>query len=67
MLKVGNHQFAIYQMYYKKKLGIIKSIYNSYFFYNFNLLEIIGIQTNDIQILANNIFASNEKKAIKII
>lgn len=53
-------------MHYKKKLRIIKSIYNLYFIWNFDLLKMIKIQTNDKLILIDNIFASNKKETIKI-
>lgn len=66
MLKAGNHRFAIYHLHYKKKLGIIKSIYNPYFFYRSDLLEIMKIKTNNI-LIADNIFVSNKKEVIKII
>lgn len=44
-----------------------KSIYNTYLLYKFDVLEIVGIQINDILTLANDVYTSNIKKAIKAI
>lgn len=52
-------------MHYKEKLEMRKSIYNFYYFYRFELLRIVDIQTNNIFILANNNLANIEKKTIK--
>ncbi len=67
--KVGNHWFATYYTHYKEKLGIKKSTYDPCIFYRSGPFGIMGIQTNDTLILANNNFASKEKaetKAVKI-
>lgn len=42
-------------------------IYDSCFLYKSGQLGVIEMQINDILILANNNFASNEKKAIKVV
>lgn len=39
--KAENHWFITYYMYYKEKLGIIKSIYDPYLFFLSNLLKIM--------------------------
>lgn len=54
-------------MYYNKKLGIIESIYDPCFFYRSSLLETMEIETNDKLILADNNFAYNREKTIKVI
>lgn len=54
-------------MYYKKKLGRTKFIYNTCFFFRYELLKIVRIQIDNILILANNNFASIEKKYIKYV
>ena len=57
--------FTIYNMYYKEKLGMIKSTYNPCLLFRFELLRIMGMQTNDILILADNNFADIKKVIIK--
>lgn len=52
-------------MYHKEKLGMTESIYDLCLFYKSGPLKILGIQTNDTLIQANNDFASNKKEAIK--
>lgn len=42
-----------------------KSAYNSYLFYKFGSLKIVGILTKDILILANDNFIYNKEKVIK--
>lgn len=64
---MSNHWFAIYYIYYKEKLEIIELTYNSYLFFRSKPLGIIGMQTNDILILANNNFANTKKEVIKSI
>lgn len=63
--KVDNNWFTIIHMYYKEKYGIIEPMDNIRL-YKANLLGIVEMQTGDILILVDNVFASN-KKAIKII
>ena len=66
ILEANNHWFAIYHNYIINNFGIIKSIYNLYLFYKYDLFGIIYLQTNDILILTNNILATIEKKAIEM-
>lgn len=65
MPKAGNHWFASYNQYYKKKLGITEFTYDPCLFYRSDLLEIVGMQTDDTLILADNISLSKKKEAIK--
>lgn len=44
---------------------MIESIYNLYHLFRSKPLEIMGIQTDDILILADNNFASTKEKVIK--
>lgn len=66
VLEVGNHWFATYHIYHKNKLGIKEFIYNLYLLYSFGPFGMIGIQTDNILILANNNFAGKKKSAIQI-
>ena len=43
-----------------------KSTYDSYLFYRFNPFDIVGIQTNDTLILANNDFVNKEEAENKV-
>lgn len=43
-----------------------ESIYNPCFFYRTDPYRYVGIQTNDILILANNYFTSKKEKTIKL-
>ncbi len=63
--EADNHWFATYHTHYKKKLGMEKSTYNPYFLYRSGPFGIVGIQTDDTLILANNDFASKEEVEIK--
>ena len=63
--EAGNHWFTTYYIYHKEKLGMTKSTYNPCFLFRSELLEIIGIQTDDSLILANNNFTCIEEEAIK--
>lgn len=40
--KIDNHLFAIYYSYYKEKLKMIKTVYNSNLYYNPDKLGIIA-------------------------
>lgn len=66
MPEVSNYWFAIYYLYYKEKLEIIKFIYNLYFLYRSDSLRIVKMQAND-KLINDNIFTNNKKKIIKII
>ena len=44
---------------------MIKSIYNLCLYYNSSLFGIVGMQTNNTLILADNVFASIKKNAIR--
>lgn len=63
---MGNHWFATSYIYYKDKLEIRESKYNSYFFYNSSSFLIIGMQIVNKLILVNNNFASIEEDVIKL-
>lgn len=51
-------------MYYKEKFGITELIYNLCLLYWSSLLKIVGMQTNNILILADNNFVNIEKATI---
>ena len=63
--EVGNHWFATYHTHHKEKLEMTKSIDDLYLLFKSEPLGIMGIQTNNTLILANNSFVSIEEKAIK--
>lgn len=63
--KAGNHWFATYYIHHKKKLGMTESTYDPCFFYRSGPLGIIGMQTNNTLILADNNFANKEEKTVK--
>lgn len=46
---------------------MIKSIYNLYHFYNFNSFGIVGIQIDNILILAANNFVKIEDDTIRLV
>lgn len=62
---VINSWFATYHIYHIKKLGIRKSIYNSYFLHKTGSFDIIGMQTDDTLIFADNKFALKKYEAIQ--
>ena len=64
VLKVANHWFAIYHTYHKNKSQIKELIYDLYLFYSSSSFDIMGMQTDNILILANNNFASTKKDKI---
>lgn len=64
--KAGNSLFATYYPHHKEKCKMRESSYNLYLLYNFGPFGIVGIQTDDILILADNNFASVEENAIKL-
>ena len=64
--KAGNHWFTTYHTHFKEKLGMRESIYDPYLFFSSDpTFGIIGLQTDDTLILADNEFASIEEDAIK--
>lgn len=65
--KADNHWFTTYHIYYKNKLEMRESIYNSYHFYNFGPFGIIEILIDDILILVDNDLASIEEDVIKLV
>ena len=64
--KADNHWFPTYHIHHKKKLGIEELIYNPYFLYRFGPFGIVGMQINNILILANHNFVNKEKAEIKV-
>lgn len=64
--KASNYRIATNHAYYKDKLEMRKSIYDPNYFYNSDLFNFVGMQTNDILILANNNFTSIKENAIKL-
>ena len=65
VLEAGNHWFATYHIHHKDKLGMKESTYDPCLFYSSGLFGIVGMQTDDILILADDDFASIEEDAIK--
>ena len=63
--EAGNHWFATYHTHHKEKLGMIESTYDPYFLYSSSSFGIVGMQTDDILILADHDFASTEEDAIR--
>ena len=65
--EAGNHWFATYHGHHLNRLGMTESTYDPCLLYKTNSSEfgIVGMQTDDTLILANDIFATKEEKAIK--
>ena len=63
--KEGNFWFATYHKYYKDKLGIKDSIYDPCLFYSSGLFSVVGMQTDDTSILADNDFTGKEESSIQ--
>lgn len=65
VFKTENYWFAIYHSHHINKLGMKQSTYNPCLLYRSDPLGIIGLQTDNTLLLANNTFANAEEKAIK--
>ena len=63
--KAGNHWFATYYTHHKEKLGMIESTYDPCLLYSSSSFGIVGMQTDNTLILADNNFASTEEDAIR--
>lgn len=63
--KAGNHWFATYLTHHTSKLGMMGSIYNPCLLYKSQPLAIVGLQTVDTLMLAEDSFAVEEEEAIK--
>ena len=63
--EVGNHWFATYHKHYKDKLGIKDSTYDPYLLYSSSLFGIVGMQTDNTLILADNNFTGKEESSIQ--
>ena len=64
--EAGNYWFATYHTHYKEKLKIIESTYNPYLLHSNSSFGIVGMQTDNILILADNNCASIKEDAIKL-
>ena len=63
---MSNHLFTTYHTYHKAQLGIKELTYDPYIFFSSSpAFGIVGIQINNILILADNDFASIEEDVIK--
>ena len=62
--EAGNHWFASYYIYHNDKLVIKESTYDPCLLYSSGLFGVVGMQMDDILILADNNFAGKEKSAI---
>ena len=63
--KAGNHWFAMYHNYHINTLAMSESTYDLYLLYRCEPFGIIGLQTNNILMLANNTFAVMKAEDIK--
>ena len=63
--EAGNHWFATYHAHHTGKLGMTESTYDSCLLYKPEPLGIVGLQTDDTLMLANDAFAVEEENAIK--
>ena len=63
--EASNHWFAIYHTYHKDKLRMKETTYDPYFLYNSGLFGVMGIQTDNILILADEDFAGKEETVIQ--
>lgn len=64
--EAGNHWFVTHHTHHKDKLVMKESIYDPCLLYSSGLASsIVGMQTDDTLILADNDFASIEEDAIK--
>lgn len=61
----GNHWFATYQRHLIDKLGMEQSTYDPCLLYKSDPLGIVGLQTDDALLLAENSFADAEDNALK--
>lgn len=67
ILKGSNHWFAIYYSHYNDKLGMIESTHDSCLLYKSEHLSIIGLQTNNILMLVEDLFIIIKKVTIKTV
>ena len=63
--KAGNHWFATYYTHHIDKLSIEQSTYDPCLLFKSNPLGIVGLQTDDTLLLADDTFADAEEDAIK--
>ena len=63
--EAGNHWFATYHGHYVNRLSIVQSTYDPCLLYKSEPLGIVGLQTDDTLILADDAFAEAEEDAIK--
>ena len=64
--EAGNHWFATYHTHHKENLGMEESTYDPCFLYRSGPFGIVGMQTDDTLILADNDFANKEEAEIKV-
>ena len=63
--EAGNHWFATYHGHHVNRLGMVQSTYDPCLFYKSEPLGIVGLQTDDTLILADDAFAEAEEDAIR--
>ncbi len=63
--EAGNHWFATYHNYHINDLSMTESTYDPCLLYRCEPYGIVGLQTDDTLMLANNTFAAIEEEAIK--
>lgn len=63
--EAGNHWFATYHRHHTEALGMTESTYDSCFLFKHQPLGLVGLQTDDTLILADDAFATDEEEAIR--
>lgn len=65
--EAGNHWYYTYQKHHVEKLKMTPSTYDPCLLYtNSNGHGVVGLQTDDTLFLADEIFAENEEKELKL-
>ena len=62
--EAGNHWFATYHKHHTSNLGMTESTYDACLLFKSEPLGVIGLQTDDTLILADDAFATLEEEAI---
>ena len=63
--EAGKNWFAIYHNYHINNFSMTESTYNLSLLYRYEPFSIVGLQTDDTLMLANNNFTAIEEEAIK--
>jgi len=65
ILEAGNHWFKTYHNHYTQQLAIKQSTYDPCLLYSTKPFGVVGLQTDDILVLADPQFAEQEKNQLK--